>query len=226
MRSRSFSALGLARLHSLNSHARIRAVQDRARGGGPSPYRHALKALRRYVYESETRADIIEELSLLGGDDLADMSTDLFLRLTHRLAIEAGRFVDPATRTVSSPNDVFGITAKPHVSIEEAHQVTHHVFWNNKTTVLGVGSAAVAADLFMRCSEASLFRAPRFILHDLRSGKDYSHSEVIPEVRTYTDEFLVEVERLLKAATVRKLLTETMSELPEAPDSRRITTLR
>lgn len=211
MKSKSINAMAVVRLFCLKANARRRAVTDRAGGGGPSPYRHALKALDDHLHHGGTRAASIAALSALKDEALSEASQDIFLRALHFLDGFKGTPIAPLEGSFWSPDMVFQITAKSHVAIENEKEIISIQFWNNKTADFYSLPAQIAYSLYKDAIPSDLIKKVRFVFHNLRTGNTYEFSELTTEARRARRELIFEIERLMtKAALIR--LPKTVDE--------------
>lgn len=219
-RSKSFNAKSLVRLYLLTHAARDRALADRAGGGGPSPYRHALKTVKRVVYEGLSIEEATAYLQTLHDEALIKASTALANRMLAELADVRGETIPPPRGEFWSPAGTFKITAQPDISIETDAQIIHYVFWNNKTAELYREPAQVLGYLFVQAVPADLLKRHVFRFVNLRTNNTYDVQIVTDAVKRDAENFLVAIENrylkvqlrlMAKALAAQKVLEPTDS---------------
>lgn len=221
MKSKSINVMALIRLYSLKADARRKAVTDRAGGGGPSPYRHALKALDSHLHGGVTREDAEKALTALKDEALSAASVDIFLRAVHFLAPFKGKAIDPLDGSFWSPDNVFQIKARSHIAIETEKEIVSVQFWNNKTADFYSLPAQIASSLYKDAISSDLIKPIRYVFHNLRTGKTYEFEVVTQEARRARRELIFEIERLLTRAT--RIRLPEMSEERTSEEPKRAT---
>lgn len=198
MKTKSINAMALVRLYGLKANARRRAVTDRAGGGGPSPYRHAMKSLNEHLHEGVSLQDAQTALEQIKDTELSEESIDIFLRSLHFLKKFKGIPIAPLEGSFWSPDNVFEITAKSHIALETTDEIISVQFWNNKTADFYSLPAQIAHLLYRDAIPEDLFKQTRFVFHNLRTGKTYECEDITKEARRARRELIFEIERLLR----------------------------
>jgi len=198
MKTKSINAMALIRLYGLKANARRRAITDRAGGGGPSPYRHAMKSLNDHLHEGVSLQEAQNALEQINDTDLSEQSVDIFLRSLHFLQNFKGIPITPLEGSFWSPDNVFEIAAKSHIALETPSEIISVQFWNNKTADFYSLPAQIAHLLYSDAIPGDLFKQTRFVFHNLRTGKTYECEDVSNEARRARRELIFEIERLLR----------------------------
>lgn len=204
-KSKRYSASSIVRLYLLKRAARERAVADRAGGGGPSPYRHALNAVRSHIYGGVSQTALHEKLAAIRNEDLARSSVSLKNQIFSHLNEVRGAYVTPPAGHFESPSGEFEIVTKPDVSIETDNQIIHFIFWNNKTADMYQHPAEICAYLFIRGTPPDLFKRHVFRIINIRANTTYEIKVLSDNIKRDAENFLNALDNLVLKARLRRL---------------------
>jgi hypothetical protein len=195
---RQFNALTLTVAHCLEGKEREKTIRDTGRGGGPSPHRHALDAVRRWAYGREDKRNLVQELERIDDEVLSEQSADRFVRMTHMLEGLDGHYVERPLGYISGPNGIVRIKARPHISLETGAVVTHVIFWNNKTATINDNESRFAATTFHKALPADILHRDRYLIIDVNNDVYYRIShEKSNSSAAEVEDFIAYIERIL-----------------------------